>query len=114
MKLKISLSGRLVYVKQNLVYRWNKNSSIHICGTSIPTNPIHTIQVCHFSIGPNGLTDHTGEGPMKLSSIPCYGPIKYTCQTDETKLSCGSLLSIPDYQINLLVSRFHHYGWVAF
>ena len=50
--------------------------------------PLHDI-VCRFSIGPIGITDQTGEGqgPMKTSSIPCYGPIKYTwcmCWTEET------------------------------
>ena len=34
--------------------------------------------VCRFSIGHIGFTDHTGEGPMKIASIPCYGPMKYT------------------------------------
>ena len=36
------------------------------------------LYVCRFSIGPIGFTDQTGEGPMKLSSISCYGPMKYT------------------------------------
>ena len=35
-------------------------------------------QSCHFYIGPIGFTDHTAEGTMKLSSISCYGPMKYT------------------------------------
>ena len=34
--------------------------------------------MCRFSIGPIGFTNQTGEGPMKLSSISCYGPMKYT------------------------------------
>ena len=50
------------------------------------------LSVCSFSISPIGFTDQTGEGAMKISSIPCYGPIKYTCWTDETKLSCGRLV----------------------
>ena len=42
--------------------------------------------VCHFSIGLLGFTDQTGERPMKLSSISCYGPMKYTVSMKYTLL----------------------------
>ena len=42
--------------------------------------------VCLFSVSP---IDQTGDGQMKISSIPCYGPIKYTCQIDDTKYIVG-------------------------
>ena len=50
-----------------------------------PTEHIFN-SVCRFSIGPISFTDQTG-GQMKISSIPCYGPMKYTGRTHETNLS---------------------------
>ena len=43
--------------------------------------------VCHCSIGPICFANQTGEGPMKISSVPCYGLIQYTCQTDWERVS---------------------------
>ena len=59
-----------------------------------------------FSIGTISFTDDTGEGPMKTSSVPCYGLMKYTlsdrwCQTDETKSSWDRLLTSPQIPSNL-------------
>ena len=42
--------------------------------------------LCHFSIGPIGFTNQTGEETMKFSSISCDGLMKYTMSNQWNKI----------------------------